>query len=63
MTYNFDPDKWFEQERVFLKRRYQEGRITEKEYADALEKLSAKLEKMWNRLDGTYQMPPSNRDS
>ena len=57
MTYNFDPDKWYENEIVFLKHNYKSGEISEQEYKESLEKLSKRHGDMWHRLDGTYQIP------
>ena len=39
MTYNFDPDKWYENEIAFLEKRYKSGEISEQEYKEASEKL------------------------
>lgn len=56
MTYNFDPDKWYENEVAFLENNYKFGKISEKEYKSSLEELSKRHEDMWRRLDGTYQI-------
>ena len=56
MTYNFDPDKWYANERLILERKYKSGELTQQEFNSALEKLDKRLEEMWNRLDGTYQV-------
>lgn len=57
MTYNFDPDKWYENEAAFLENSYRSGKISELEYKAALEELNKRLDDMWSRLDGTYQIP------
>jgi hypothetical protein len=57
MTYNFDPDKWYENETAFLEIRYQSGKISEQEYKTSLEELGQRHEEIWRRLDGTYQIP------
>jgi hypothetical protein len=57
MTYNFDPDKWYENEVAFLENSYRSGKISEREYKEALEKLDKRHGDMWRRLDGTYQIP------
>ncbi len=57
MTYNFDPDKWYENEIEFFENSYKSGEISEKEYEESLEKLNKRHEEMWSRLDGTYQLP------
>lgn len=62
MTYNFDPDKWYDDELFMLKSKLKNGRISEIEYDRAVEILDEKLEEMWNRLDGTYQVNPGRSD-
>lgn len=57
MTYNFDSDKWHENEIAFFEHSYKSGKISEQEYKEALEELSKRHEDMWRRLDGTYQIP------
>lgn len=57
MTYNFDPDRWYENERAALEARYTAGGLTEKEYTDALSALDRKYDDMQDRLNGTYQIP------
>jgi len=56
MTYNFDPDNWYASERLILERKYKSGEMTQQEFNSALEELEKRLEEMWNRLDGTYQI-------
>ena len=56
MTYNFDPDKWYENEIAFLENRYTSGKISENEYEASLKELSKRHEEMWRRLDGTYRI-------
>jgi len=63
MTYNFDPDKWYENELLILKLKYKSGQITEQELKKSLEKLNKRHEDMWNRLDGTYQIQNINSKS
>ena len=57
MTYNFDPDKWLENEIAFLENSLKSGKISDQEYEAALEELNKRHEEIWNRLDGTYQLP------
>ena len=57
MTYNFDPDRWYENEIAYLENSYKFGKISEQECKESLEKLSSRHEEMWRRLDGTYQIP------
>jgi hypothetical protein len=57
MTYNFDPDRWYENEREMLDSRYKAGEISEQEYKQALSELDRRYDEMLDRLDGTYQVP------
>jgi hypothetical protein len=57
MTYNFDPDRWYENELLVIRGNFKNGRLSEQEYEKAIEELDRKLEKMWARLDGSYQIP------
>lgn len=56
MTYNFDPERWYDNERAFLDHKLRSGEISEKKYRVALKTLENKLEEMWKRLDGSYQV-------
>ena len=60
MTYNFDPDKWYDNELFLIQSKLKTGEIKQNEYDDAIEILDKKFEKMWKRLDGTYQIKPEN---
>lgn len=60
MTYNFDPDKWYDIELFALRSKYRTGDLTQLEYENATEKLEQQREKMWERLDGSYQVPNGN---
>ena len=57
MTYNFDPDQWYENERAALELRYREGGLNQGELQEALSRLETRYEDMVKRLDGTYQLP------
>ena len=57
MTYNFDPDRWYKNELFVVQSNYNSGHITKKEYDKAIEGLDIKYTKMWDRLDGSYQLP------
>jgi hypothetical protein len=56
MTYNFDPDTWYDMEIGHLERLRQSGKITESEFRRLLEALDRRHGDMWHRLDGTYQI-------
>jgi hypothetical protein len=57
MTYNFDPDRWYDDERGMLEARFKSGEINPQEYEDALGKLDQRYDEMLKDLDGTYQIP------
>jgi hypothetical protein len=57
MTYNFDPDRWYEDERGILDSRYQAGKINELQYKADVSDLDRRYDEMIARLDGTYQIP------
>jgi len=56
VTYNFDPDRWYENEFAFTKALYHSGKITKQQLESALKELEIKYEEMCDRLDGTYQI-------
>jgi len=56
MTYNFDPDKWYDNELFMIQTRLKKGEITQKEFDLAVLALDQKIEEMWKRLDGTYMV-------
>lgn len=57
MTYNFDPEKWYDNEKSLLEKRLSDGAIDKEEFEKELDALDAKLEEMWKRLDGTFRLP------
>ena len=58
MTYNFDPERWYENEREAIEAELRAGKINARQYQAAIDDLEDRYEKMVNRLDGTYQIPP-----
>ena len=61
MTYNFDPDLWYENQRALIEERRRSGDLGPEAYADALEDLDRRLDEMVARLDGTYRIPDRDR--
>ena len=57
MTYNFDPDSWYDDERGILEARFKAGEVNPQEYEDALCDLERRYDEMLKGLDGTYQIP------
>lgn len=60
MTYNFDPDKWYDNELFLIQLKLKTNEITQNEFDKEFEILDKKHEEIWNRLDGTYQISPDN---
>ncbi len=54
MTYNFDPDKWYDNELFLIQSKFNNNEISQNEYDKAIEILDKKLDEMWKRLDGSY---------
>jgi hypothetical protein len=57
MTYNFDPERWYENEYSALEVLHKKGKLTDPEYKEACSDLLDRHEEMTSRLDGTYQLP------
>jgi hypothetical protein len=57
MTYNFDPDRWLDNELDALEIEYKAGRLDETEYERLKDKLLERYDDMVARLDGTYRIP------
>lgn len=58
MTYNFDPDRWYDNQRAALESKLARGEIGRSAFEAALAELQRRLEEMESRLDGTFQIPP-----
>ncbi len=56
MTYNFDPDRWYDNERAVICAQYAAGKLTRPEYEKALDALEQQYEDMWQRLDGSFRI-------
>jgi hypothetical protein len=61
MTYNFDPDRWYENELASIRSRYTAGDITRSELEKAIEDLDNRYADMWKRLDGSYRVFPGGK--
>lgn len=57
MTYNFDPERWFDNELAVLEAKRDAGEIDEAQFETAREALIQRHEEMLQRLDGTYRLP------
>ncbi len=57
MTYNFDAERWHEDQMALLVARHERGELSDAELAAAVEELDRKYDEMVARLDGTFQLP------
>jgi len=57
MTYNFDPDRWLENEIAFHRNKLARGEISVPEYEQIRHALEQRHEAMWQRLGPSYQLP------
>ncbi len=57
MTYNFDAEKWYENQKALLTARRERGELSDAEFALAIEDLDRRFDEMIARLDGTFQLP------
>jgi hypothetical protein len=57
MTYNFDPDKWYDIEHALLAGRMRKGEISKQAFGRAVKELDRRYDEMLDRLDGSYQIP------
>jgi arylsulfatase A-like enzyme len=61
MTYNFDPDRWYDNELAVLEERQRTGELNAQEYEAAVADLDRRFDEMLQRLDGSYQIPKSTK--
>lgn len=61
MTYNFDPDRWYENELAVLKEQHTSGELNPLEYEQAVADLDRRYDEMLERLDGSYQIPGTDK--
>jgi len=60
MTYNFDPDRWYDIRLADLERQADDGRLDADAFRAAREALDREYDAMLDRLDGTYRIPGVN---
>lgn len=56
MTYNFDPDRWLDNELTALELQRKSGRLNEADYDKRKDQLLDRYDEMVTRLDGTYRI-------
>jgi hypothetical protein len=57
MTYNFDADRWYGNQRALLDARRDRGELDERAFAAALEDLDRRYEEMIARLSRSFELP------
>jgi hypothetical protein len=57
VTYNFDPERWYDNERLAIEGDFQSGKLNARDYQAAIDDLDDRYDEMVARLDGTYQLP------
>ncbi|MFI5165267.1 MAG: hypothetical protein ACHQQS_01460 [Thermoanaerobaculales bacterium] len=57
MTYNFDAEKWYENQRRLLDLRREAGKLDERAFAEALADLDRRYDEMLDRLNNSFQLP------
>ncbi len=58
LTYNFDAERWYENQRAVLEAKLQRGELDRRAFEEGLEDLERRLEAMEARLDGSFQIRP-----
>jgi hypothetical protein len=61
MTYNFDPDRWYENHRRALDAKRDRGEVTADGYQAALDELERRYEEMSSRLDKPFELSDTPR--
>ena len=61
MTYNFDPDRWYENQRRALDAKRDRGELTRESYQAALDDLERRYEEMASRLDKPFDLSGTPR--
>ena len=56
MTYNFDPDRWLDNELAALEFEFKSGRMDESDVERQKDALMDRYDEMVSRLDGTYRI-------
>lgn len=58
MTYNFDADRWYDNQRALLERRKASGELGPEAFERELERLDQRYDDMVNRMPGPFELPP-----
>ena len=61
VTYNFDPDRWYDNQRRVIDARREKGEIADADYQTELDRLEARYEEMTKRLDKPFELSDTPR--
>lgn len=61
MTYNFDPDRWYENHRRAVDAQRERGALTPEAYQAALDELERRYDEMSRRLDAPFELSDTPR--
>jgi hypothetical protein len=62
MTYNFDPDRWYENQRRALDAKRKRGELTDESYQAGLDDLERRYDEMASRLDKPFDLSGTRRN-
>jgi hypothetical protein len=57
MTYNFDAERWYENQKALIAARRAAGDLDDAAFARASEELDRRYDEMVARLDGSFTLP------
>ena len=57
MTYNFDAERWYENQNALLEARRRRGEFDDTAFTEALEEIDRRYEEMIARLDRSFELP------
>ena len=61
VTYNFDPDRWYDNQRRVLDAKRGRGELSDESYLAGLDDLERRYEEMSNRLDKPFDLSDTPR--
>jgi hypothetical protein len=61
VTYNFDPDRWYENQRQALDAKRAAGALDDEAYQAALDRLEGRYDEMTSRLDKPFDLSDTPR--
>jgi len=62
VTYNFEPERWYEMHAAAIRARLQRGELSEESYLLEIRELDRRYDELLDRLDGSFQIPESPAD-